>query len=152
MRNDAIIDRKQVICRNASLIGYSHCTVRFGDIVIYKNGDFDRMIGRVAGRIKYAPGFDDTPTIRNWLLVIALGSDLTFGMERWINPDDVIQAYDPNNPERYKSVVEFISSFFSPDWKKHSVQDLRAYCEYGSNTPEDYKKTEHYIRNHAKPQ
>lgn len=145
MRNDVIIDKKQVICRNSSLLGYSTCKVRFGMIVRYKNGEFDNMIGRVAGRIAYAPALGETPVIRNWILVMALGPNLTYAMERWVNPDDVIEAYDPSRPDT--DILEFITEFFSPSWHQHKPQEFRQWCEYGSRTMAAFKQTEWYKRN-----
>lgn len=141
MRTDCTIDRKQVICRNSSHIGFSKVKARVGDIVVYGDGSqtqFEtRNVGRVIGRIVYAPALDaNEQPIRNWLLVAVLSNDLTFVMERWVNPEHVTQVFEPQ--EKTQKMLAF---FFSPDFKKESAHTLRRWTGSGFSTPkenEDY--------------
>lgn len=94
MRTDATIDRKQVICRKSSHLGYSKVTARTGDIIVYVESENVSRVGRVIGRVAYAPPLSgDAQPIRNYLVVASLSNDLTFVGERWVNPEDVSQVF-----------------------------------------------------------
>lgn len=91
MRTDCRIDSRQVICRNASLIGYSTRTARVGSFLIYadgaKRGGSDRpQMARMLGRV-HADG-------RTYILAMVLSSTCGSAFERWIAPDDVLECYD----------------------------------------------------------
>lgn len=130
MRTDVQIDRKQVHCPNASGIGYGKYKAQFGDIVI-ASADGHVTIGRVAGRIAYATAIgEDRGPIRDWLVVVALSSNLTFPMERWINPADVIEVYDPQNIDGANPAT-FLAFFFGAQFKAHSVESLREWANNG---------------------
>lgn len=51
MREDVKIDRKQVRCPNASHLGFDKYNAQVGDIILYQDGDTER-IARMAGRIE----------------------------------------------------------------------------------------------------
>jgi hypothetical protein len=128
MRTDATIDRKQVICRNSSHLGYSKVTARTGDVVRWGEN-----VGRVIGRIAYAPPCGETPAITNWLIVACLSPDLTYVSERWINPEEVTQVFAVRS-EMTKLLVFFLSNGFGHE----SVDNLRRWTESGFATVNDW--------------
>jgi len=137
MRTDTIIDRKLVKCPNASTLGYGKWKAQFGDIVLWKDSE-GIHIGRVAGRIQYAPALgSETPAIRNHLLIVALSRNHTFPMERWVDPQEVIEVYDPANFE--SQPLRLLTFLFGPEFKKESVEDLRKWIRDGAATPEDMR-------------
>ena len=135
MRTDARIDRKQVACPNASHLGFDKYKAQFGDIVVFNESDKSK-VGRVIGRIDYAPALGETPAIRNYLVVAALTEDLTHVSERWVNPEDVTRVFDPN--EESRNIPALINFFFSPKFRDESVDLLRRWTDTGFATPNDY--------------
>ena len=140
MRTDATFDRKQTYCPNTyPTLGYGKYKAQFGDCLLYKenltNGDYNMRLARVAGRVDYAPaiGEDSTPT-RDYVLVITMSDDLTFVMERWIAPEDIIRVWDPNHKDR--NIEQLIQFFFSPAFKQESIETLRQWSASGYSTPD----------------
>ena len=139
MRRDATIDRQQVHLPNASTLGFGKYKAQFGDVVLYQQ-DEHTYIGRVAGRIHYAPPLESSEKpIRDYLLVIALGTRLDFAMERWVNPEDVTECFDPSN--EHCRIQEVLAFLFSPQFKTESVDTLRRYAGEWS-TPDRMRKWE----------
>lgn len=135
MRTDAQIDRQQVYCPNANTQGYGKYRAQFGDFVIWNNTDHT-YYGRVAGRVHYAPAIDeDREPVRDWLLVIALGSNLSFAMERWVNPADVTEVFEPR-----EQMTRFLAFFLSDAFKKEKPDALRAWSASGFATVEEYQQ------------
>jgi hypothetical protein len=132
MRTDAQIDRKQVYCPNASTLGYGKHKAQFGDVVVFEENNTLR-VGRVAGRIKYAPPCGDTPAIRGHLLVIGLNDSLTSVYERWLNPSDVTRV-EP----RANLIVSLMSFLMSPGFKTHTPDVLRTWSESGFPTMDQW--------------
>lgn len=97
MRKDVIIDRQQVRCKNASHLGFDKAKAQVGDIVIYRDDNDTSHIGRMIGRIRYAPGIGGSPVIRNHILAVVLGERIDCTFERWINPDSVISIQSIRN-------------------------------------------------------
>jgi len=99
MRTDATIDRQGVICRNADRTGYGKFTAQVGDILWWRiNGEGNTSVGRVVGRIAYAPALDgDREPIKSYILVGRLSSDMTYVSEAWINPADVWKVEEPRH-------------------------------------------------------
>lgn len=60
---DATIDRKAVRLPNACTLGYGKYRAQYGDLVTFKehytDSTYGTRIGRVAGRIVYAPAIVD---------------------------------------------------------------------------------------------
>ena len=106
IRKDATIDRRQVPCPNASLIGYGKRNAQVGDVIRFEEHGRIRL-GRMIGRIEYAPAIGETPRIKNWILAVCLGEDLTHMAERWVNPETVIDVTPVQNQG------EVCSAFFS---------------------------------------
>lgn len=119
MRTDVTIDRKQVRCPNTSHGGYDKYKAQVGDIVLF-NESGHSLVGRMIGRIVYAPPCGETPAIRNYILVIALSQDMTFSMERWVNPADVMRVQAPRS---HKQVMDY---FLSDQIVKAPVSEVRA--------------------------
>jgi hypothetical protein len=127
MRRDATIDRQQVLVPNASTLGCGKYKAQFGDVVLYKELNGHTRIARVAGRIKFAPALEpQEKSIRNWLLVIALDERLSWSFERWVNPADVIECFDPEN--EHCRMQELLAFIFSPKFKQESIETLRRYA------------------------
>ena len=140
MRNDARMDRKQTYCPNTyPTMGYDKYKAQFGDCILYKehleNGEYNVRLARVAGRVDYAPAIcDDTSPIYDNVLVMAMSDTLTFVMERWIAPEDIIRVWDPNHKDR--NIEQLIQFFFSPAFKQESIETLRQWSASGYSTPD----------------
>ena len=147
---DLQIDRKLVICPNASTLGYGKWKAQLGDIIVYQESTYEAKdlstkvnphnhtrVARVIGRVAYAPPLEsDEKPIRNYLLVSALSEDLTFAMERWVNPEDVIRIY---NPEVTKT-QNFLAFFFSPEMPTYSADELRQWSISGFSRVEELRE------------
>lgn len=107
MRTDATIDRKQVVCRNASTSGYSHVTARVGDWITWTDESGQTHVGRMIARIVYAPACGETPTLRNYIEALTLSVDLTHAFIRWVNPLQVSTVY------RHRADIGAFLSFFA---------------------------------------
>lgn len=98
MRTDATIDKRQVWCPNTSTIAYGKYRAQLGDWVSwnYPNADGSKgvnMIGRMIGRVKYAPALGESPEIKNWIEVLTLTMELTSVHVRWVDPAWVRQVH-----------------------------------------------------------
>ena len=84
-------DMQQVICRNASHIGYSTKRAKPGYWVAYNNLG-DTHIGRVLGRIAETDrqGFD----CKGFLAVMVLGIECTHAGVQWVDPSFVTHCYE----------------------------------------------------------
>jgi len=73
MRTDATIDGRQVHVPNASHLGYDKWVAQVGDWVVwsYEPGTGD-CIGRMIGRVHYAPPCGETPAIKDYIEVLQL--------------------------------------------------------------------------------
>ena len=133
MRTDCTIDGKQVICRNATLLGFATCKARVGSYFVYHDGTEQRM-GRMLGRVAYAPALQgDTKPIVNHILAM-VWFPMGHCCERWINPADVIECY--TNPPA--SIAAF---FFAPKIP-YDAQTMRRLMEHGTCS-------DHYIEHAA---
>ena len=100
---------------------------RKGDIIGVRDEFGCVSISRVIGKV-----FDDTcpkndkDNATGLIACIALSENSTYIMEQWINPDDVIFCYDPNN-EIFgaSSIVQLHHNFFSPEFRKMHQLKLR---------------------------
>jgi hypothetical protein len=133
MRKDVKIDRYAVKCRSANTLGYGKWKAEVGDIIVFEeNGE--HAVGRMAGRVHSAPALiSGEKPIKDYILVIALNDALTFSMERWINPADVISIHNPNHVDR--KIVEFMAFFLSPEFKDYTPEQLRQWHYSGYATP-----------------
>lgn len=119
MRTDARIDKKQVCCAKSPHLqtGKFHCQV--GDLFLYIESE--RMVlGRMLGRIAYAPAIGETPTIRGAILAIVINSELSFTYERWVNPLDVVRIF---SIDRQKDVMAY---FLGPEMLSAKIDEIRA--------------------------
>ncbi len=146
MRTDTRIDRYPVKCFQASTLGYGKYIAEVGDIIIYRESTYNvedlktlsnphvhERIGRMAGRVHYAPALGETPEIKNHILVVCLSLDSPCAYERWIAPEDVLRIYDPNHADR--KILELITFFFSPEFRHYNPDQLRQWAYSGYATP-----------------
>jgi hypothetical protein len=84
-------DMKQVVCRNASCIGYSSNIAKPGYWIAY--GAAGGGLGRVLGRIAEADYKHDSVSVVGWLAVMVLGMEATHAWVRWVNPADVTACH-----------------------------------------------------------
>jgi hypothetical protein len=122
MRTDCNIDARRVKCRNSSHLGFSRMYARVGDLITTPCG-----LARMIGRITWAPALDGGKPIRNWICAVAIASDLSFVMERWIDPETVTGVYRLTDV-RTRAVVK---CFLSDDLRrsaKRDVEEVRAYA------------------------
>lgn len=146
MRTDTKIDRYSVKCHKASTLGYGKWIAEVGDIIIFRETSYNvedlktqanpyhhEVIGRMAGRIHYAPALRETPEIKDYLLVVALYPALPCTAERWVAPDEVIRIYDPNHKDR--KIEELMAFFFSAEFKSFDANQLRQWASSGYATP-----------------
>jgi len=118
MRRDAIIDKRKVRCPNASLIGYGKLFAQVGDVVRFTEGDTPR-IGRMIGRVAYAPSLQGEGVIKDYILCAVLGHDLTCMTERWVNPANVSYVTPVGNQG------EVCAAFFSDTLTKTPLDIVR---------------------------
>lgn len=82
---------RRVICRNASLIGYSTNVARPGSWIVFNDGAGLR-VARVLGRIERTDnGGEDC---RGWIAAVRMSIDATSASIAWVNPADVVQCLD----------------------------------------------------------
>lgn len=132
-------DMKQVICPNASLIGYGQYIVRPGYWIAYRGNTENKIeIGRVLGRIAETDrGGDDC---KGYLAVIRLIMEATAGGIAWVNPVDVVYALE--KPPR-----NFLAWITGDDWVKNKgdIARIIAMCQHGT-------LSESYIENRFDPE
>lgn len=130
-------DMRQVICKNASLLGSATRIVRPGYWVTFDQGAGAPTMGRVLGRI--AETDRDGENCAGWLAVIAFFAGHGFCGVRWVNPDDVREAYA--NPPR--AILEWLTG---PQWVKSAADIARivAMSQHGT-------LSEAYIGNRDNP-
>lgn len=130
MRTDTTIDSRQVICRNASTIGYSSVKLRVGMFFVYsEDGDGDRRrLGRMIGRVS-APAIGEgenySPRIEGYILALVLSDNGAHCYERWIDPNNVIETRDA------EGMAEFAAFFFA-ERLPYDAATLRRLNEYGT--------------------
>jgi hypothetical protein len=148
MRTDVQIDKRYVYCPNASTLGYGKYRAQFGDFLMWREATYaandletktnphcHMCYGRMAGRIHYAPAIcDDTEPVRDWILAIALGSNLTFAMERWVDPSEVVEVFEPT-----AKLQSFLNYFLSEQFKQEKPNTLRAWSTSGFSTMQEYQ-------------
>jgi len=136
MRTDIETDKRFVFCPNSSFIGFSTNKAFFGDIVQFQMPDSNIHLGRVIGRLKYAPPIcDDKEPIRNWIIVAALSPTLDCTFERWIDPAWVIRTIPS---ERFSEMADVLNNFLAPELNRYSVDVLRRWVTSGWRTLSKY--------------
>jgi hypothetical protein len=135
MRTDCTIDGRQVICRNASLLGYSTCRARVGCFFVYYDEAGTNHLARMLGRVAFAPaiGRGEKP-IKNFILAMVLTSWAQSAMERWVDPATVLAVYE-------KPPTNLAAFFFQPKLP-YDAQTMRRLMEHGTVSDE-------YIERHA---
>lgn len=97
MRTDATIDRKYVRCPNCrDGFAYDKSRAQVGDLVWFTESGHTKL-GRMIGRIAYAPSLDGEPCIQNYILCAVLSENMTYMFERWVNPVDVTRVTPVQN-------------------------------------------------------
>lgn len=132
MRTDVTIDRKQVHLPNASTLGYGKFKAQHGDVVLFKQDPSigQLTIGRVVGRIASAPRIGDDPDLRGHLVVVALTQSITSPMERWVDPANVVECFNPQDFGG-RDVGEFLRFFFSPEFRNETPDTMRQWANSG---------------------
>jgi len=132
VRTDAIIDKRQVRCPNASHLGFDRWQAQVGDLILFTDGE-RTSVGRMIGRVHYAPPCVESLAVHDWLLVVGLAADLGHTFERWVNPLDV---------ERVQSIREehsrILTWFLSDQMIKADVQEVRKSTSNGWSTLDAY--------------
>ena len=165
MRTDVSIDRKQVYCPNARALGFGKYKAQTGDLVEYCESEGSEYcesegstrIGRIAGRIRLAEDLGGGKPIANQLLVIALSSDLSFVMERWIDPDSITRIIAMNRGsygeypdgtedvgrQAYANKIRALMAFFlSEEFATYSADELRQWCYSGYSSAEQFRDSQ----------
>lgn len=133
MRTDAIIDKRQVRCPNASHLGYDKWKAQVGDLITFREGDHGITTGRMIGRIHYAPPCGESPAINNWLLVIGINSMLDHTFERWANPADVTRV------QSLREQQAVMGYFLSDEILKAPIEEVRRGTTDGWTTLSRYR-------------
>ena len=133
MRTDAIIDRKQVRCPNASTLGYGKWKAQVGDLVEFKEGN-KVVVGRMVGRISYAPNLNGGKPLKNYIVAICIDQMLRYTFERWINPIDVTRV------ERLRNQTDTVAYFLGTDIAKAPVDEVCKAASDGWSTLDKYRK------------
>jgi len=139
MRQDAIIDRKQVICSNATTIGYGKWRAQTGDLLLYRESENSLRLARVIGRVKYAPALDgDKGPACNRIMVLALGNIPSHAFERWIDPKDVLEVISlaTEHGDRIRQLLQW---FLSPELTKYSPEELSDWAKSGFATMQNWQ-------------
>jgi hypothetical protein len=134
MRTDVTIDGRQVICTNASLLGYSTRRARVGCFFVYSDEAGTNHVARMLGRIVYAPDLPPGKPIKNHILAMVLMSWAQSAAERWVDPATVIAVYE-KPPTR-------LAAFFFAEKLPYDAHTMRRLMEQG--TVQDS-----YIEKHA---
>jgi len=116
-------DRKQVLCKNSSLIGYSTNQARVGSWLTYSEDSRDIKIGRMIGRVQWCD--TNGENCKGWIVALVLPQDATFLMVRWVEPSSV-RSIHPNPPK------ELLAWFCSDEVKNAPVEALIQTCDYGT--------------------
>lgn len=132
MRTDAIIDKQQVRCPHASTLGFGKWKAQVGDIVHFTEGNTQR-IGRMIGRVKYAPNLQGGKPLRNFILAVVL-FDLDHTGERWIDPETVTRV---ESIREHRMVTEW---FLSDQMNKASIDEIRRCVSAGWNNLDRYRE------------
>lgn len=103
-RTDIDRDKRQTICKDSSILGYSSVVLRCGDLFVYRedytNGTSQYRLAKCHGRIK---GQNES----KWqILAQAASTSMQYTYERWIDPGDVTETI----PQAH--VNEHIAAFF----------------------------------------
>ena len=118
---------QQVICRNASHIGYSTTRAKPGYWVAYKNFGVPH-IGRVLGRIAETDrqGLD----CKGYLAVMVLGMDCTHAGVQWVDPSYVTHCYE--RPPA--ALLTWITNPINWVKSKHDIARLIAMARHGTTS------------------
>jgi hypothetical protein len=104
-----------------------------GDIIGYKgfpNGIVS--IGRVVGKILDKSEYEDRHNCNGYICCVVISEDMSFTMERWIDPVDVLFCYDPNRPLfGSMKLVNLYANFFGAEFRNVSADKLREWSVSG---------------------
>jgi len=124
MRTDIITDKRQVLCKNSSSIGYSQHKARVGDFVFWMEnvgkGEHTYQVerlGRMLGRITWTS--DEGKCV--YIVVAILHDSMHLG-ERWVKPEMVTRVYADKH-FREKS-AQCMRMFLGAEMRKRSKADL----------------------------
>jgi hypothetical protein len=135
MRTDVTIDGRQVICTNASLLGYSTRRARVGCFFVYSDEAGTNHVARMLGRVVFAPRLGaELKPVKNHILAMVLMSWAQSAAERWVDPATVIAVFE-KPPTR-------LAAFFFAEKLPYDVHTMRRLMEQGT-------VSDSYIENHA---
>ena len=108
-RNDIEIDRKQVMIKNSSTMGYSRWFLRKGDMFIYKeyyqDGSFHYRQAISHGRVRPLKRIDDTDKLQWFVLAQTISENLQYSYERWIEPENITETIPKKNMSKYSKLL-----------------------------------------------
>ena len=154
MRTDATIDGRQVRVPNASHLGYDKWTAQVGDWIVWTYPDSQSdLIGRMTGRVHYAPACGESAPIADWLEVLQLSDDHTHAYIRWIDPQWVTRVH-ANAPDIQRFLSWFAGPLPSREWLNGASEYGTLSANHRADTPEwDFAvKRERYDDVHARVQ
>lgn len=138
MRNDALMDNRQVICPHASTVGYSKRKCKVGDLVLFNDQGTIRQ-GRMIARIVSAPLMaGETVRIVNWLCLAVCSVRFSSFSERWVCPTDVTEVYTVT-----KAMRAHMACFLSVELGrvcKRSVNEVRQMANQQWSTLKTYQE------------
>lgn len=129
MRTDCKIDNRQIICPNASLLGYGTCKMKAGKCFTYGTEDH---IARSLGRVTALETIDNRRVEKSYVLAAVLYHG-QFMTERWVDPKDVREIFD---------VPAKIAAFFYQPKLPYDAHTMRRLMEHGT-------MSEHFVEHHA---
>ncbi len=83
-RTDITLNKKVVVCKNSTFIGYSSSKLKYGDF--FTCTDYPGQLCKCHGQVK--PNDTD-----EWVILAQVASsDTQFTYERWIKPESVLKT------------------------------------------------------------
>ena len=114
-------DNRRVIARNATLLGFATRKIKAGTFFVYNDAGQLRA-ARSLGRIASCDSDGDDCT--GFVLAMVLHASAGFAFERWVNPDDITEAYD--------APPAAMAAFFFVPALPYDAQTMRRLMEHGA--------------------
>lgn len=124
-RQDVTKNKKQTLCRNSTLLGYSTNVLRTGDLFVYNEPRYTAgkpksltvfpILGRCHGQIKPKKALGKEK-IQWYILAQVADKSMTTTFERWIEPKDVTEII----PQIYanKHILDFFEDNYNVNHKE----------------------------------
>ena len=111
MRKDVERNKQQTKCFNSTLIGFSTYKLKYGDMFVYKYPNDETLhVAKCHGRIRATFPLNPDRKDGQWhILAQTLSNNMQFSMERWIEPECVIETIpkDRINPHLAELFLEY---------------------------------------------